>query len=59
MSNNSIEKKNCKNKTRYSNDASAQEALKRINQNKTLGKPRRVYKCPVCNGWHLSSKAKH
>lgn len=52
------EKNNCKRKVRYSNDKTAQEAIKLINKNKSLGKPRRVYKCLVCRGWHLSSKAK-
>lgn len=53
-----IQKQNCKNKVRYSSDAAAQSAIKKINSSKKLGKPRRVYKCPFCNGWHLSSKSK-
>jgi hypothetical protein len=52
------EKANCKKKTRYTSDASAQNAIKKINSSKLLGKPRRAYKCPVCSGWHLSSKQK-
>lgn len=52
------EKTNCKRKVRYKNDASAVEALKRINLHKKTGMPSRVYKCSVCAGWHLSSKPK-
>jgi hypothetical protein len=48
--------KNCKVKVRFNSDAAAQAALKRINPTKALKKPRRVYKCPHCAGWHLSSK---
>jgi hypothetical protein len=50
-------KDNCASKVRYASDAAAQAALKRINPTKALKKPRRVYKCPKCHGWHLSSKA--
>ncbi len=46
----------CKRKTRFSNDAAAQAALKKINPVRALAKPSRVYKCPVCSGWHLTSK---
>lgn len=55
---NDKEKTNCRNKVRYSNDASAQNAIKKINASKKLGKPNRVYKCLICSGWHLSSKPK-
>ena len=46
----------CKRKTRYNSDAAAQAALKRINPNRGLNKPRRAYRCTVCSGYHLSSK---
>jgi hypothetical protein len=46
----------CKRKKRYSNDSTAQEALKRINPTHALNKPTRVYKCPVCSGYHLTSQ---
>jgi len=46
----------CKRKVRYSNDSTAQEALKRINPTHALNKPTRVYKCPVCSGYHLTSQ---
>jgi hypothetical protein len=45
----------CKKKVRFKNDAAAQAALKKINPTKALKKPSRVYKCPVCAGWHLTS----
>lgn len=53
------EKINCKRKVRYGSDSAAQHALTKINVTKSLGKPRRVYKCSVCAGWHLSSSAKY
>jgi len=46
----------CKRKRRFDNDADAQAALKRINPARKLKKPARVYKCPVCNGYHLTSQ---
>jgi hypothetical protein len=52
------ERLSCKKKTRYANDAAAQSALKRINPAGKLKKPRRVYKCPICSGWHLTSQPK-
>jgi len=48
----------CKKKTRFSSDPAAQAALKKINPGGKLKKPYRVYKCPVCAGWHLTSKSK-
>lgn len=50
------EKASCKRKVRYANDAAAQAALKRINPSHALKKPTRVYKCPVCSGYHLTSQ---
>lgn len=50
------EKMACKRKVRYSSDAAAQAALKKINPLHALKKPTRVYKCPVCGGWHLTSQ---
>ncbi|HSX43790.1 MAG TPA: hypothetical protein VLE69_00615 [Candidatus Saccharimonadales bacterium] len=51
-----IEKAACKKKVRYSTSAAADAALKRINPSHKLNKPTRVYKCPVCAGYHLTSK---
>ena len=48
----------CKRKTRYASDAAAQAALKKINPTHALKKPTRVYKCPVCGGYHLTSQRK-
>lgn len=50
------EKKACKRKVRYSSDAAAQAALKKINPRHALKKPTRVYRCPICSGWHLTSQ---
>jgi hypothetical protein len=52
------EKAACKSKKRFSSDPAAQAALKKINPARKLKKPYRVYKCPVCSGWHLSSQSK-
>ncbi|HEU4914844.1 MAG TPA: hypothetical protein VFT16_05620 [Candidatus Saccharimonadales bacterium] len=52
------EKEMCKRKVRYSSDAGAQAALKKINPTHALNRPTRVYKCPVCSGWHLTSQRK-
>lgn len=52
------EKAVCRSKTRYANDPAAQQALKRINPNRAMGKPSRVYKCQVCSGYHLTTQRK-
>jgi hypothetical protein len=52
------EKASCKKKVRFANQAAAQAAIKKINPIKRLGKPSRVYKCPVCSGYHLTSSSK-
>jgi hypothetical protein len=49
------EKLNCKRKVRYASDFAAKTALKKTRS--FSGKvPSRVYKCPVCLGFHLTSK---
>jgi hypothetical protein len=50
------EKDICKSKRRFPNDAAAQDALKKINPKHRLKRPYRVYKCPVCSGYHLTSQ---
>lgn len=50
------EKVACKRKRRFGSDADAQAALKRINPTRELKKPTRVYKCPVCFGYHLTTQ---
>ena len=46
----------CQRKVRFGSDAAAQAALKKINPAKaSAAKPNRVYKCPVCSGFHLTS----
>lgn len=51
-----LEKKACKRKRRFGNDADAQAALKKINPSHALNKPTRLYKCDVCFGYHLTSQ---
>lgn len=46
----------CKQKVRFANSAAAGAALDRINPGRKSGKPLRVYKCPVCSGYHLTSQ---
>lgn len=46
----------CKAKRRFSSDADAQAAVKRINPSRALKKPARVYRCTVCVGYHLTSR---
>lgn len=53
---------NACNKARFNNWAEANERLKDIQSRKQEYKkykiPSRVYKCPLCNGFHLTSKEK-
>ena len=51
-----IEIKKCKQKTRFTTEADAKRALNKIHAGWMSKKPLRVYKCPVCSGWHLTSK---
>lgn len=51
-------KHTCKTKRRFSDEQSARAALNLINPTRKNGKPYRYYKCPECNGYHLSSKPK-
>ena len=46
----------CKKKVRFASNGAAQAALQRINPTLRPNKPIRVYRCPVCSGWHLTSK---
>lgn len=53
------EKAKCKRKTRYSTDYEARESIKRVRTRHGAGKSLRVYHCPVCFGYHITSSAKH
>ena len=52
------EKMVCKKKVRFTSEAAAKSALKKINLTWKLKKPSRAYKCPVCSDWHLTSQRK-
>ncbi|MBM6687975.1 hypothetical protein H6A35_03705 [Collinsella tanakaei] len=47
--------KACASKNRYATRADALDAAARCASHGTRGL--HVYKCPYCNGWHLTSKA--
>jgi len=53
---NSAEKKMCRDKVRYKTYVAASEAIKRINPTRKPDKPIRYYKCPHCNGYHITRK---
>ena len=48
-------------KTRYSTPGAAEKALRGIRKFGSRGengtKPQRVYACPRCHGWHLTSRS--
>lgn len=48
-------------KTRFSSRGAAETALQKIRKFGARGesgtKPQRVYACPDCHGWHLTSRA--
>lgn len=51
------EKHRCR-KKRFRDHDQATQALRRINGNPSLNKPKhpqRAYQCPQCQGWHLTS----
>lgn len=48
------DKKMCRNKRRYANEPAAKAALQRINPYRMNDRPTRSYKCPLCNGYHLT-----
>ncbi|MFI5660046.1 hypothetical protein [Streptomyces sp. NPDC051684] len=49
----------CQGKTEFLDRESAEQRLKEIRERprRTGGVPRRVYECPQCGRWHLSSRA--
>lgn len=51
-------RKTCRNgKRRFPDRESALGALKATSQSTRDRKPLRVYDCPMCHGWHLTSEA--
>ena len=52
------EKAKCKRKVRFDSELAAKSALKKINPGGRGKLPSRMYKCPVCFKWHLSSQPK-
>lgn len=49
-------KKMCFNKKKYESDFIAAAASGRIKSKKTAENFLRIYKCPICDGFHLTSK---
>lgn len=52
----SREEKMCTTKQRYSSETAAIHKI--IFQTRVSGKPLRAYKCPYCNGWHITSSVR-
>jgi hypothetical protein len=48
----------CRGKWRYRDEADARSMLASIRRRRGDG-PLRPYECPLCLGWHLSSKPEH
>ncbi len=49
-----LRKKSCESKNRYATQADAEEAIYLCAEHGTRGL--RCYRCPYCEGWHLTSK---
>jgi hypothetical protein len=46
---------NCKRKVRYASEAEARAAVAQQLRLNPGGPRLRVYECPVCGGWHMTS----
>lgn len=54
-----MDNKEC-NKTKYANEDAANKDVERIRKTSTRSNiPIRSYFCPLCSGWHLTSKEPH
>ena len=51
------EKTNCKKKTRYKSENEAKQSIDRLRL-KIGNKSLRIYRCPVCLSFHITSKPK-
>jgi hypothetical protein len=51
----SNEKANCKQKTRYKSNIEARQSIERLKHKRGVNKSLRVYKCPVCFQYHITS----
>lgn len=49
-----LERKTCTSKNRYANRNDAEEAIRLCAEHGTRGL--HAYRCPYCDGWHLTSK---
>ncbi|MBE6464639.1 MAG: hypothetical protein E7003_04890 [Eggerthellaceae bacterium] len=52
-----LRKKACESKNRYDSERDAREAIRACAEHGTLGL--RCYRCPYCDGWHLTSKSQN
>lgn len=53
-----IEKAKCKKKTRYKNENEAKKSIERVQAKHGKSKKLRVYRCPVCLSFHITSSPK-
>ena len=49
-----LRRKSCESKNRYSSKYEAQQAIRSCEEHGRTGL--HSYRCPYCNGWHLTSK---
>jgi hypothetical protein len=52
------EKTSCKRKTRYSTENDAKRSIDLLRDKRGVHKTLRIYKCPICFSYHLTSSSK-
>ena len=50
-----IEKSKCKRKSRYKSENEAKQSIKRVQAKHGASRSLRVYRCPVCFSFHITS----
>lgn len=53
-----VEKLKCKQKTRYKSQNEAKQSIERLQAKRRTNKSLRVYRCPVCLSFHITSSPK-